>query len=112
MAESTKQTNETANQGADNVKVMAALAYVLFFIPLLTNPNDEFAKFHANQGLNLLLLAIAVQVIGWAIPFLGWFLIVPLGSIAVLVLFIMGIINALNGEKKALPVIGQFQLLK
>ena len=110
MAEEAKQKANA--QGVEDVKVMAALAYVIFFLPLLTHPNNEFGKYHANQGLILLLLAVAIQVVGWAIPFLGWFLIVPIGSLLVLVLFVLGLINALNGQKKPLPVIGQFELIK
>lgn len=110
MAEEVKQ--EAKATGIEDVKVVSALAYVIFFIPLLTNPNNDFAKYHANQGLNLLLLGLAIQVLGWILPFLGWFLILPLGMILVLVLFVMGLINALNGEKKPLPLIGKFELIK
>ncbi len=101
-----------ATTDAQQNKVMAMLAYVLFFIPLLAAPKSPFAKYHANQGLILLILAIAVNVIGGVVPFLGWFLILPIGSIAVLVFFVMGIINASNGVMKPLPVIGGFTLIK
>lgn len=101
-----------ATTDAQQNKVMAMLAYVLFFIPLLAAPKSSFAKYHANQGLILLILAIAVNVIGGVVPFLGWFLILPIGSIAVLVFFVMGIINASNGVTKPLPVIGGFTLIK
>lgn len=93
-------------------KIMAILAYILFLIPLLAAPNSPFAKYHANQGLLLFILAVVVNVAGTLIPFLGWFIILPFGYIAVLILMIMGIINAANGEMKPLPLIGQYQLLK
>jgi len=98
------------NDAADN-KVMGILAYVLFLIPLLAAPKSPFAKYHANQGLILLILAIAVNVIGAIIPLLG-LIIVPIGSLVVLVLFVMGIINASNGVMKPLPLIGNFTLIK
>ena len=101
-----------ASSDAEQNKVMAILAYVLFFIPLLAAPKSAFAKYHANQGLLLLIFAIAVQVIGGVVPFLGWFLILPIGNIAVLVFFVMGIINASNGAMKPLPLIGGFTLIK
>lgn len=87
---------------------MAIVAYIIFFIPLLVDgaKNDPFVKFHVKQGLVLLLLCIAVSILGSIIPFIGWFIIAPLGSIFALVLFIMGIINAANGVEKPLPLIG------
>ena len=106
-----------ANQSdAEKNKAMAIIGYILpilFFIPLVTDAkNSAFAKFHANQQLNLLLAAIAVNIVGTVIPVLGWFIILPLGSIALIVLAIMGIINAAKGTMKKLPIIGGFELIK
>lgn len=56
--------------------------------------------FHANQGLLLLLAGVIVSLVGGIIPIVGWFLIAPLGSIFILVLFIMGLVNALQGENE------------
>lgn len=92
-------------------KVAAILAYFLFFLPLLMAKESKFAKYHANQGLLLLLLAIAVYVVGMVIPIIGWIIILPLGQLFVFVLFVMGIINASKGEMKELPVIGHIKLL-
>ena len=101
---------------AEKNKAMAIIGYIipiLFFIPLVTEAKGSaFAKFHANQQLNLLLAAIAVNVVGTIIPFLGWFIILPLGSLLLIVFAIMGIINAAKGEMKALPMIGGFSLIK
>ena len=120
MTEEQKSQNteapKTAGSDADNNKAMAIIGYIipiLFFIPLLSDAkNSPFAKFHANQQLNLLLAGIAVNIIGTIIPFLGWFIILPLGTIFLLILMIMGIINAAKGEMKKLPVTGGFELIK
>jgi uncharacterized membrane protein len=88
---------------------MAVVAYILFFVPLLTEAKDDpFVKFHVKQGLTLLIASIALQVVGAVIPVLGWFLVIPLASIATLVLFVIGIMHAINGEEKELPLIGKF----
>ena len=88
---------------------MAVLAYIIFFIPLLTDTKDDpFVKFHVKQGLVLLLTQVIISVIGSAVPFLGWFIILPLGSIFVLVLWIIGVVNAFNGAEKELPLVGSF----
>lgn len=122
MEEQTQQApiEPAAPQGnqadADKNKAMAIIGYIipiLFFIPLVTDAkNSPFAKFHANQQLVLLLAAIAVNVVGGIIPFLGWFIILPFGSIALIVLAIMGIISAAKGEMKKLPVIGGISIIK
>lgn len=93
-------------------KVMAILAYIIFFIPLLAAKESKFAMYHANQGLVLFLAGIAVSIVGSIIPLIGWFIILPLGSILILVLAIMGIINASKGEMKPLPIIGKITILK
>lgn len=100
--QSTQETN----------KWVGVLAYIIFFIPLVVNGEDEAYKFHANQGLNLLLLGIAVAVLGTIIPILGWFIILPLGEIMVIVFAIIGIINAINEKQKELPLIGKVRLIK
>lgn len=104
------------NADVENNKAMAIVGYILpilFFIPLVSDAkNSKFAKFHANQQLNLLLAAIAVNVVGTIIPLLGWFIILPLGTILIFMLAIIGIINAAKGEMKKLPIIGGFELIK
>ncbi len=95
------------------MSIVGYILPILFFVPLLSEAkNSAYAKFHANQQLNLLLAAVAVNIVGTMIPILGWFIILPLGSLALLVIAIMGIINAAKGEMKVLPMIGGFSLIK
>ena len=123
-----KTTNQTANQTANQTvessiiptfdpadieknKAMAGLAYVIFFLPLLACPDSKFGKYHANQGLILLILAVAGNIILGIIPVIGW-LLLPIFSVGVFVLGIMGLINGFSGKVKELPIIGKFKLLK
>ena len=53
-----------------------------------------------------------MQVVGILIPIIGWFLILPIGTIAIIVLAIMGLIHASKGETKKLPIIGGFEIIK
>lgn len=112
----TEQQNAPVRQAdpkdVEKNKVMAVLAYFIFFLPLLTDAKDSpFAKFHANQGLLLLLFSVIGQIVGSVVPIIGWFLILPLVWIGVIVFLLMGIINASNGQMKELPIIGQFHIL-
>jgi len=92
-------------------KTMAALAYLLFFLPLIVCPDSAFGKFHANQGLLLLIVSIAGSIILGIIPVIGW-LLLPLFSLAVLALAIIGIMGAVKGAAKDLPVIGKYRIIK
>lgn len=92
-------------------KTMAGLAYILFFLPLLACPDSQYGKFHANQGLLLLLLGFAGSFILGIIPIIGWMLL-PIFAIGVFVLAIMGLINGFGGKVKELPLIGKYRLIK
>lgn len=96
---------------AEKNKGMAILAYFIFFIPLLAAKDSKFAMYHANQGLMLLLTSIGVSIVLGIIPILGWFLAL-FWPLVVLVLLVMGVINASKGEMKPLPVIGGYTILK
>ncbi len=110
-----EETKKADPQDAEKNKAMGIVGYIipiLFFIPLISDAkNSPFAKFHANQQLNLLLAAVVVNIVGGVIPFIGWFIILPLGAIFLLIVAIMGIINASKGEMKELPLIGGFKLI-
>lgn len=99
-------------------KVFGVLAYfgILFLVPLLAG-KTEFSKFHANQGLVLFLGEIIVSVVGGVIsiiPFVGWIVGLLFWAIDVfwLVLAIMGIVNACQGEMKELPLVGKIKIIK
>jgi uncharacterized membrane protein len=87
---------------------MAVVAYIIFFIPLLTeSKNDPFVKYHVKQGLVLLICGIAVSIIVNIIP-VFYVIIAPILDLVLLVLLIIGIMNAVNGLEKPLPLIGHF----
>jgi uncharacterized membrane protein len=92
-------------------KVIAAAAYLLFFLPLVAARSSRFAMYHANQGLVLLLTAIASNLVLGFIPLLS-LVLVPLANLALLILTIIGILNAVNGYTKALPLIGGITIIK
>ncbi|GAB1370523.1 DUF4870 domain-containing protein [Candidatus Kapaibacterium sp.] len=101
-----------ADDDIEQNKTISLFAYILFFIPLLAAKESKFARFHANQGLILFLFAVIISIVSSVIPILGWFIIGPLGSLFVVALAVLGIINAVGGKAKQLPLIGNFELLK
>ena len=96
----------------ENNKLLAAISYIgiLFLVPLLAAKDDAFARFHANQGLVLFLVGIVLGIIG-IIPFVGP-IIAGIGGIVTFVFAILGIINAINGAMKPLPLIGGIEIIK
>jgi len=104
-----QKEHEVDAQDAEKNKGMAVVAYILFFIPLFTDAKDSpFVKFHMKQSIILLLFCVVGTIASSILAFvLIGFLLGPLVSLATLILFIIGIINALNGKMKELPYIGQ-----
>lgn len=98
--------------GTEKNTGMAIVAYILFFIPLLTDAKkDPFVKYHVKQGLVLFCLGIILWIIGMIIPWYWWFSfywVIRLLQLGLLVLVILGIVNAAGGKQEPLPVVGQF----
>ena len=112
----TKETEEKvevkeapkASKKEDNV-AMAVIAYFIFFVPLLTDSKDDpFVKFHVKQSIVILITSVIVWVLGMFIPFIGWFIIAPIGGLIVFVLWVIGVMNAIQKKKTPVPIIGQF----
>ncbi|MBR4474925.1 MAG: hypothetical protein IKS55_14985 [Oscillospiraceae bacterium] len=93
-------------QSSGGNKALAAVSYlsILFALPYLFAPNDEFARFHARQGLKLFVFGIVADILGTLIGF-GW-----LVTLVRLYLIYKGMTNALNGKKEELPWIGNLSL--
>lgn len=102
-----------------NAKVTGIVSYISWIgwlIAFLAG-DKEGAKFHLNQSLVLMIcmtvLSIISAIAGY-IPVVGLIvsLVAGLCSLVVLVLWIMGLVAAIKEEEKALPIIGNIQLLK
>jgi len=101
-----EKTEEKTKGGKKNT-TMAILAYIVFFVPLLTDAKkDPFVKYHVKQGLVLCVGYVVEMFIG-QIPGIGR-IASPLLGIGLFILFIMGVINAANGQEKPLPIVGDF----
>jgi uncharacterized membrane protein len=125
-----ESTAEFEKKDIEQNKVMAILAYfgILVFIPILAARESKFARYHANQGLILFIVLIGWKIIDYILTSLLrallwrsmglWEVYSLCGTILNLVYFvfailaIIGIVNALNGKAKELPVIGKYKILK
>lgn len=100
---------ENENQKQDNKTLMAILSYIgpLVIVSYLTSKDEPFVKFHIKQGLVLFAIEVVLWVLSMPFYIMLWFLM-PLINLALLVLSIIGIVNASQGKQKELPLVGQF----
>ncbi len=101
------------NAGNSNDKLMAYLAYIIFFIPLIVGSKSEFVKYHTNQGTVLFIFSFVFHfalslLVGNAV-FGG---LTELASMISLVFLFVGIMNVAKGRMKPLPFIGGITLIK
>ncbi|MFT3827425.1 MAG: hypothetical protein QM731_26115 [Chitinophagaceae bacterium] len=101
---------------ADNGKTVAMLSYLTiigWIVALMQHNNNKttLGAFHLRQSIALFITAIAfwvVQILFVFIPYIGWLISIAFMFvyIGLFVLWIVGFIAALNGQEKAVPVIG------
>lgn len=111
VTNTTDKTDTMNSNDINNNKVMAVLAYIgiLFLIPLFLAKDSKFARFHVNQGILNFIFSFILGLLT-NIPFIGfvfWIL-----SIVPTIFMILGIVNAVKGRAKELPIIGKYTLIK
>lgn len=79
-------------------KIWAAASYlwILSLVVLAARKNNEYIRFHANQGVLLFVVSVVSMILG------------PIGmmiNIVVAIAAIMGIIKSIQGEKWSLPAV-------
>ena len=108
-----------------DAKGVSGLSYlwVLFFLPLVAKPTSKFGRFHANQGLLVLIAQMLANIVifllrnvlGW-IPFSLFGLLGSILSVVFNILFIgvviFWLVTALTGKAYELPFVGGIQILK
>ena len=100
-----KAASSAANQ---NLSILSYIPWFpTFLIPLLTRKDDDFARYHANQGLSLFLVTMGASALG---SISGIFPVA--GTIFGIYGMIRGIGNVLKGKKEPLPLIGNWKLIK
>ena len=88
--------------------VVAYLTYVGLIIALVAGDRNK-SRFHLNQSLVIWLAATIFGLIS-RVPLVGW-IIAPVGGIFCTVCWFIGLINAIQGVEKEVPLLGQFKLL-
>lgn len=97
--------NNGAGSSTDgySFSIIAYITWIGLLVAFLAgDKNDPHLRFHLNQSLVIHLFAIP----GAIIPFVGW-----IWSIFLLVCWIMGLVSAIQGQRKEVPLIGVIHLL-
>jgi uncharacterized membrane protein len=107
-------SSDSLNPGTSDDKTTAIVSYLTligFIVAVVIHGNKKTAlgAYHLRQSLGLMLAAIVVALgasIVAFIPILGW-LVAVAAWLGLFVLWIMGLLAAINGEQKPVPVLGE-----
>ncbi|MBQ7128796.1 MAG: zinc ribbon domain-containing protein [Clostridia bacterium] len=132
------QTPPVQAKTSDNSKIYKILSYIgiLWLIGLLVNPekNDPKVRFHVGQGIILTITGVALNIVGgilsaiikaiFGVYYWGYYAgLSTTGSVLnalvwlaisglLIALMVIGIVNAVKGVEKPLPVVGKFAFYK
>jgi uncharacterized membrane protein len=111
---SNTESTPPAGAASSEDKTVAILSYLTligFIIAIIMHGSKKtkLGSYHLRQSLGLILTAIAFGVVATLvafIPFVGWIVGFAVW-IGILVLWVMGLIGAVNGQQKPVPVLGE-----
>jgi uncharacterized membrane protein len=88
------------------VAIVAYLTLIGFLVAVIIHSSKKtrLGAYHLRQMLGFMLSMFAVIILMF-IPIIGWILI-PVFYLFMLVCWIMGLVSAINGQMKPMPVVG------
>lgn len=109
MEETTSENKKSDQPATQDEKVIAALGYIwiLCLLPILLKKESKYCQHHGKQALVLFVASFIVMILGM-VPILGWLIILPLGWLAIIILSLLGIYNATQGNWWAMPYLGKY----
>ena len=118
-------------------KVMAILSYIIALIPYFAEKKNKFVRYHAVQGMNILIIAVGWAIVGAIInsvvqaifcstgygywysscwytfgieDVISW--IISFVGLGIGILDIMGLVYAATGKAKEVPILGKIKIIK
>lgn len=89
--------------------VVAYLSWPGLLIALLIGDRTA-SRFHMNQSLVIWLAGTVIGIAAKWLPFFGW-IVGAVGGIFCACCWFIGIVNAIQGVEREVPVLGQIKLL-
>ncbi|MDR3410836.1 MAG: hypothetical protein P4L87_07835, partial [Formivibrio sp.] len=105
MSEATAQTGLSDN-AASGLAYITIIPAIIFLVVAPYNQKPA-VRFHCWQSIFLGIACVVIDVVLTMIPVVGW-IILPLFGLAVLIVWILCIVKAFNGQRFKIPVIGDF----
>jgi len=92
------------------ISYFSLVGWIIAFV-LYNSNKSKLAAFHIRQSLGLMITAIALYIVMFIflfIPFLGWIIsiLIYICLVGIFVLWVIGLVAAINGQEKPVPVIG------
>ena len=115
-----EETTNNAVPAQDSGKTVAILSYITLIgliVAFVMNGEQknksELGAFHLRQALGIYLTSFSMMIASFIlvfIPIIGWIIaiLIYLCYFGVFVFWILGLIGAVNGERKAVPLLGAF----
>lgn len=93
------------------VSYITLIGWIIAFVSYGSSADkSSLAKFHLRQSFGLFVTGIAlymtVFILIFIVPFI--FFLYPFVGIALFIFWILGLIAAINGEEKPVPLLGDF----
>lgn len=123
-------TKKFSKEEVSDGKVMGVISYLVPFVPYFTEKNNKFVKYHARQGMNLLILYLMYLFLQVMVSFIKvrrtiyygrvsywitpWWISFPLKIIliGILSLLVWGIVDVCNGRARKLPILNKIKIIK
>ena len=104
--ETIENKTTVVNEGK-NIAIIAYITIIGLIIAYVMNNDkkDTFAAYHIKQSLGLAATGLALGIVGM-IPILGRIINI-LGIIVLLYMWVMGLMNAINGKESPVPFLGE-----
>jgi len=101
--EENKVNGNTVEEG----KTMAIISYITVIGTIIafvmnSSKKNTFAQFHIRQMIGIFVVQVAIGIVGSFVPMVSFL------GLVVFVLSILGLIGAIQGEEKKIPVLGDY----
>ncbi|RWU08378.1 hypothetical protein [Pedobacter chitinilyticus] len=112
------ENNMTTTDNGKTASIISYFTIIGWLIAYFAMHKDNKTELGSYQLRQTLLLNIIAIVLGWGVSFILGILIVTTGilslvyishlvQLAIFIIWIIGLIGAINGQKKPMPIIGE-----
>lgn len=95
-----------AGKSDDNLIAAISYLWILSIIILLVKKDSDYVRFHARQGVVLFGAFIIVSLLSVTLSLLSMGFIIVLLNLVIFVAIIVGFIQAYQGKRYKMPVVG------